>query len=277
MISPRDYLRLNPQIFSTSSLLITYLIFPSRDLGRLCLQNFPHLSTSEYLIFTPKHSFCPLQITSSFTLKIFSPVKYWLLLSPKHHLSFSSKISPYLSPCRWTQIFPQLCYELPPFCPHKCPLCPHRCPGDTGRSLCPQSLSAAPLQPEAAPLLPPSAFGEKFEYIPKCFYVSKDVSSSYLCNMSQVRVLCKKTPCFPIQTNFEVFKKIKILQGRTETLWTLFAVSLSLPGHQKEVLGQFLFHACQGPRDKKVNLLLSIIATGFEFTSGLHFYNILLI
>lgn len=52
---------------------------------------------------------------------------------------------------------------------------------------------------------------------------------------------------------------------------------LSLPGHQKEVLGQFLFHACQGPRDKKVKLLLSIIATGFEFTSGLHFYNILLI
>lgn len=111
-----------------------------RDLVRLCLQNFPHLSTSENLIFTPKYSFCPLQITSSFTPQIFLPVKYWLF-SPKHHLSFSSKISPFLFHVDELRSSPSSAMNYLHFAPQVSILFPTGVLGTPGRSLCPHLLS----------------------------------------------------------------------------------------------------------------------------------------
>lgn len=51
------------------------------------LQKFPYLFTTEYLIFTPKYSFCPLQTTLSFTTKTFLLVQYHLFSTPKCSLS----------------------------------------------------------------------------------------------------------------------------------------------------------------------------------------------
>lgn len=99
--------KFTPTTFPTCPLLITsffpsvFILYPG-DFVKCCLQNFPHLSTTEFLILPPKYSFCPLQIASTFTPTfsflynidyIFSTPKM-CILSLKYHLSFSLKIAP---------------------------------------------------------------------------------------------------------------------------------------------------------------------------------------
>lgn len=114
MLSPRNYLRFSPQIFPTCSVLIISF-FPQcvhSLLLRFCQVLPPKfsLSTTEYLIFTPIYSLCPLQIALSFTPKIFLPVQYWLALFYSKKFAFS--------PLNITSPFPS---KMPP-CSHWHPL-----------------------------------------------------------------------------------------------------------------------------------------------------------